>query len=184
MAQPPILREGGEFVSQSFSQFRQVWVLSLGDFRSTDQKVFRACPISAADYVIPNKREIRVMEYAMLEQTRLLVVIVALTVLSGLADSQGFLHAARIWRDGQLVRAELAKSAAGFGAGIVMYWLAIRFLQRFGVMSAETQTILWFGITIAAVAIFGGTSLRWASIDRSVAVLVLAGIGWLLVRTG
>jgi len=56
----------------------------------------------------------------MLEQTRLLVAIVGLTVLSGVADSQGFLHAARVWRDGQLVLAEMAKSALGFGVGIVL----------------------------------------------------------------
>jgi len=120
----------------------------------------------------------------MLEQTRLLVAIVGLTVLSGVADSQGFLHAARVWRDGQLVLAEMAKSAMGFGVGVVLYWISIHFLQKFGVISPEAQTILWFGVTIVGVAIFGGHSLRWAGVDRSVAALVLAGIGWLLVRTG
>ncbi|HYR86493.1 MAG TPA: hypothetical protein VE422_20565 [Terriglobia bacterium] len=78
---------------------------------------------------------------------------------------------------------ELAKSAAGFGLGIVMYWASIRFLQQFGVLSAETQTILWFGVTIIGIAVLSGSSLRWAVVDQSVAVLVLAGIGWLLFRT-
>ena len=120
----------------------------------------------------------------MLEQTGILLSIVGLTVLSGLGDSQGFLHAARIWRDDQLVCLELAKSAAGFGVGIGMYWISIRFLQQSGVLSAETQSLLWFGVTTAGIAVFSGTYFRWATVDQSVAVLVLAGIGWLLFRTG
>jgi hypothetical protein len=122
--------------------------------------------------------------HIMLEQTRLLLVIIALTVLSGLGDSQGFLHASRIWRDGQLVFPELAKSAGAFGLGIVMYWISIRFLQQFSVVSAETQTMLWFGVTVAGFAVFSKTGLRWAIVDRSVAVVVLAGISWLIFRSG
>jgi len=118
------------------------------------------------------------------EQISLLLLILGITVLSGLGDSQGFLHAARIWRDDQLVWNELAKSALGFTFGIVLYWIAIRFLQQFGIFSAETQTILWFGITLLGVAIFSGKFFRWSRTDQIVAVAVLAGIGWLLLRTG
>jgi hypothetical protein len=118
------------------------------------------------------------------EQSSLLLLILGITVLSGLGDSQGFLHAARIWRDDQLVWNALAKSALGFTFGIVLYWIAIRFLQQFGIFSAETQTILWFGITLLGVAMFSGKFFRWSRTDQIVAVAVLAGIGWLLLRTG
>lgn len=118
------------------------------------------------------------------EQTRLLLLILGITVLSGLGDSQGFLHAAKIWRDGKLIWKELAKSALGFTFGIILYWIAIRFLQQFGVISAETQTILWFGITLICVAIFSGKLFQWATIDQVIAIIVFAGIGWLLFRTG
>jgi hypothetical protein len=118
------------------------------------------------------------------EQSSLLFLILGITVLSGIGDAQGFLHAAKIWRESQLIWDELAKSAVGFTIGIVLYWIAIRFLQQFGIFSAETQTILWFGITLIGVAIFSGKFFRWATIDQIVAALVLAGIGWLLLRTG
>src|SRR5689334_10050836 len=118
------------------------------------------------------------------EQIRLLLLILGVTVLSGFGDSQGFLHAAKIWHDDQLVWNELAKSALGFTFGIVLYWIAIRFLQQFGIFSAETQTILWFGITLLGVAMFSGKFFRWPRIDQIVALAVLAGIGWLLLRTG
>ena len=118
------------------------------------------------------------------EQTNLLILILGITVLSGLGDSQGFLHAAKIWRDGKLIWEELVKSALGFTFGIILYWIAIRFLQQFGIFSAETQTILWFGITLIGIAIFSGKFFRWALIDQIVAIAVLAGIGWLLLRTG
>ena len=117
-------------------------------------------------------------------QTNLFLLILGITILSGVADSQGFLHAAKIWRDGKLVPEELIKSALGFTVGIILYWLAIRFLQQVGVFSAETQTILWFGITLMGVAVLSGRFFRWPAIDQIVAVLVLAGIGWLLLRTG
>lgn len=117
------------------------------------------------------------------EQTRLLLFILGITVLSGLGDSQGFLHAAKIWREGKLIWEELAKSALGFTFGIILYWIAIGFLQQLGVKSAETQTILWFGITIIGVAIFSGRLFQWATVDQVIAIIVLAGIGWLLFRT-
>ena len=117
------------------------------------------------------------------EQIRLMLLITGITVLSGLGDSQGFLHAAKIWRDGQLILEELAKSTLGFAFGIISYWISIRFLRQFGVISAETQTILWFGMTLIGVR-FLVEFFQWPTIDKVIAVIVLAGIGWLLLRTG
>jgi hypothetical protein len=120
----------------------------------------------------------------MSEQTVLVLLIIGLTTLSALGDALGFVHAANIWREGQLVWKELAKSAFGFGFGITMYWIVIRFLQQVGVVSAEIQTILWFGVTIIGVALISRKFFAWQTIDQAIAVLVYVGIGWLLLRTG
>jgi hypothetical protein len=120
----------------------------------------------------------------MIDQVRLLALIIGITVLSGLGDAQGFLHAANIWQNGSLRWEAVAKSAAGFAFGISLYWISIRFLQQFGVFSAETQTILWFGVTLTSVALFSGRFFQWVATDQFVAIAVLAGIGWLLLRTG
>ena len=120
----------------------------------------------------------------MSEQTTLVVLIIGITVLSGLGDALGFVHAAKIWREGKLVWEELAKSASGFGFGIAMYWIVIRFLHQVGVVSAETQTILWFGVTIIGVALISRKFFAWQTIDQVVAMLVFFGMGWLLLRTG
>lgn len=112
-----------------------------------------------------------------------LIMIVALTTLSGIGDAQGFVHAARVWAGGHVVWREVAASALGYAFGAAAYWLAIRFLNQLGVSSPEVQTLGWFAVTILGVALFSGDFSRWQAIDRLVAVGVLAGVGWLIVRT-
>jgi hypothetical protein len=118
------------------------------------------------------------------EQFRALLIVIALTVLSGFGDSQGFLHSAKVWQDGRIVWPEVAYSAAGFGFGISVYWVSIRFYQRLGISFAETQTIFWFAVTIIGVAVLSGKFIQWQRLEQLVAVGVLAGVGWLLFRTG
>ena len=119
-----------------------------------------------------------------LEHTRTLLIVIALTILSGIGDSQGFLHSARVWRDGRLIWAEVAYSALGFAFGIVLYWLAIRFYQQLGISLAETQTIVWFAVTITGVALLSGKFVQWQRLDQLMALVVVSGVAWLLFRTG
>jgi hypothetical protein len=118
------------------------------------------------------------------EQVRSLLLIIGLTLVSGMGDSQGFIHAAKMWRSGALTLSELGQSALGFSIGIGSYWLAAKYLTELGVLSPETQTLIWFGTTIVGVALINGKFLRWQTIDQMVAIIVLLGIGWLLFRTG
>jgi hypothetical protein len=115
---------------------------------------------------------------------RTLLVVVGLSLLSGLGDAQGFLHAARMWKAGRLVAGELGRSAAGFAVGIAAYWICVRYLQRCGVLAPETQTLVWFGTTLLGVALVSGQLFRWPPMEQAVAGLVFLGIGWLLFRTG
>jgi divalent metal cation (Fe/Co/Zn/Cd) transporter len=111
------------------------------------------------------------------------VSIIIFTLLSGWGDSQGFLHAANIWSEGKLIWVEVIKSALGFGLGMVMFWISIRFLQEFKIISPEIQTIGWFTVTIVGVALLSGKFLHWRHIDQIIGVAILFGIVWLLVRT-
>jgi hypothetical protein len=118
------------------------------------------------------------------EQIRLLLLIIGITLVSGIGDSQGFIHAAAMWQSGKLVWSEFGKSVLGFGIGIGTYWLAVKYLKEFGILSPETQTLLWFGITIVGVAAISGKFFRWQTLDQFIAVVVLLGLGWLLYHTG
>ncbi|MEO6095506.1 MAG: hypothetical protein ABIW76_07470 [Fibrobacteria bacterium] len=118
------------------------------------------------------------------QQTQTLTLIIGLTLVSGIADAQGFIHAASIWQDGRPVWRELGKSALGFTVGISSYWLSIRFMRELGVIAPEMQTLIWFGVTLVGVGVVTGRAFRWPLLDQVVGVMVLAGIGWLLVRTG
>ena len=112
------------------------------------------------------------------------IFVITFTLLSGLGDALGFIHAGRVWQAGQFVWREAVKSALGFQFGVFAFWIALRYLQAFGVVSTETQTLLWFGATIVGVAVLSGRFVGWHAIDQAVAIAVLAGIGWLLFRTG
>jgi hypothetical protein len=118
------------------------------------------------------------------EQLKLLLFIIAITLLSGLGDARGFIHAATMWQHGKLVLSEFGKSALGFAVGISSYWLAVKYLKEFGIFSPEAQTLIWFGVTMLGVALISGKFLRWQTLDQIIGVVVLLGIGWLLFRTG
>ena len=62
--------------------------------------------------------------------------------------------------------------------------IALRTLGAWGVVATEAQTLVWFAATIIGVAILSGQFLRWQLLDQTVALGVLAGIAWLLARTG
>jgi hypothetical protein len=112
-----------------------------------------------------------------------LLILVALTLVSGVGDAQGFIHAARMWKDGALVWRELLGSALGFAVGIGSYWIAVRYFVRAGVLAPEVQTLVWFGATMIGVAVVSGRFLGWRGIDQVVATGVLLGLGWLVLRT-
>lgn len=117
-----------------------------------------------------------------IHQMAIVVLLIALTLISGLADAQGFVHASNVWLNGKLLWPEVMKSAVGFGVGIVAYWICIRFLQDFRIISPEMQTIGWFTATIIGVAMFSGKFLQWHIVDQIVGIAVLLGVAWLLVR--
>jgi len=119
----------------------------------------------------------------MFAQMKVVVLIIGLTLLSGFADAQGFLHAAHIWEEKQVIWSEVAKSALGFASGIILYWIVLKYLTAH-VAAPEVQTIIWFGVTIVGVAVVSGKFAQWRSTEQLVALSVVLGITWLLMRTG
>jgi hypothetical protein len=113
-----------------------------------------------------------------------LAIVATLTLVSGYADAMGFIHSARLWNDGRLIAAELGKSALGYAVGIIAYWIALRQVRQFGIVSAEAQTIGWFSVTIIGVAVGSGAFLEWRSTDKLLALAVVIGLAILLYRTG
>ncbi len=109
---------------------------------------------------------------------------VALTLASGLADSYGFVHAARVWNGGRLIPAELGRSSVSFALGITIYWIVIRFLEQLGVHSVAIQTVGWFGATLVGVAVVTGEFRDWGTANQIIALGVALGIGWLMIATG
>jgi hypothetical protein len=109
--------------------------------------------------------------------------IAVLTVLCGLGDAQGFIHAGKVWQGNRFDWAHALKSAAGFQFGVVTYWFVLRLLADHGIVAVEVQTLFWFVATIVGVALLSGQAVRWPLVDQAVAGCVLAGVGWLMYRT-
>lgn len=109
--------------------------------------------------------------------------VVVLTLLCGLGDALGFVYAARVWDVDGFRWGQALRSALSFQFGVLMYWFALRELAQWGVVSPEAQTLVWFGATIIGVAALSGRVLHWPLLDQGVGLAVLAGLGWLLVRT-
>jgi hypothetical protein len=116
------------------------------------------------------------------EQAKNVALILAMTLVSGVADARGFIHADRIWAGGKVRWEEVGKSALGFIVGIAIYWRSLKHMKQLGVLSPEVQTIIWFSVTIVGVAVISGRAFRWPLVDQVVALLVLAGVGWLMFR--
>jgi hypothetical protein len=108
---------------------------------------------------------------------------IALCCASGLADAQGFVHASRVWVADRVVWPEVGRSALGFAVGISFYWLSVRFMQRLGLHAADLQTAAWFVTTVVGVAVATGRFGKWPVSDQVVAAAVIAGLGWLMVRS-
>jgi len=105
------------------------------------------------------------------------------TVITGYADSRGFVHAARVWAGGDLVWREVALSGVAFLIGVVAYWVVVRFAGELGVRSAMVQTMGWFAVTIFAVALTDTGQHTWHLFDAATAAVVVSGLGLLLYRT-
>lgn len=111
-----------------------------------------------------------------------IVLVVVLTLFSGLADSRAFLFAAKTWDDDRLDLLLLGKSLLFFAIGILLYVLSLKYLRYLGVHSATIQTSLWFMATIVGLALVSGEFVKWQRLDQAIAILVAVGLTWLVVR--
>ncbi|MBI2008681.1 hypothetical protein HYS82_03445 [Candidatus Amesbacteria bacterium] len=120
-----------------------------------------------------------------MEETILKILPAAATgILSGLGDSYGFVHATRIWDNGKFNGQELMQSAAGFAFGIGLYWVSVKFLGELGIKSPTVQTLSWFGATVIGLSVLSGEFWRWSAMDKAVGLGVIAGLAWLMSRSG
>ncbi len=67
--------------------------------------------------------------------------------------------------------------------GMVLYWLALRYILAAGVMSATVQTLVWFTVTIIGVAVISGAVKQWDATTYLLAFVAVAAVTGLLVKT-
>ena len=111
------------------------------------------------------------------------ILAVVFMSLAGMADALCFTSVARVWQRNTIIWPEVGKAAIWVSIGFVTYLVAAIFLTIRGVTSAELQTMIWFAMTTIGVATISRQFLNWSRPDQLVAVLVLGGIIWLLLRT-
>jgi hypothetical protein len=111
------------------------------------------------------------------------LLVFALITLSAGADSLGFIHAAKIWQGDTISWSNVVWSTLAWSVGIMLYVVSLRYLARLGVTAAEIHSLVWFAMTIICVIVFSGRFFSWPRLEQGVALLLLIGLGWLLVRT-
>jgi hypothetical protein len=112
------------------------------------------------------------------------VLLVVLTVFCAWGDSRGFIYASQVWTDGRPDWELVFRSTCGFTIGIGAYLAALKYVQGFGELSASVQTLAWFLVTIVGVAVGSRDVLAWAPLDQALAVLCVALLALVIVRTG
>lgn len=111
------------------------------------------------------------------------IVIIVLTILSGLGDANGFTHAAKMWNKEGIVIPEFIKAIIGFTFGIGTFMVSIRYFQKFGIVTPEMQTIGWIVVTTIGVAVIGGRFARWQTLDQILSVAIIIGLCIVILRT-
>lgn len=111
------------------------------------------------------------------------LMVFGLTVLSGVMDAKGFHFAPQAWQQGHLRPGVALLSIGCFLSGLLLYILAVRFMQTLGVASVAIQTTIWFVVTAIGVGLLDGSVAYWTRAQQIVALLVALGLGWLVVTT-
>lgn len=107
-----------------------------------------------------------------------------LMLISGLADSYGFIHAAKIWQDGTFVRKELFYSAGGYLLGILAFWISVRPMSSIGYSTAGLLTLIWFTVAIVGVGILTGEFTNWDFHSKIAAITTILSLAFLLYKQG
>ncbi len=108
------------------------------------------------------------------------LLVLMLTVTSGVMDARGFVYAGRAWPDGNLDWAAVGRSMLAFFAGISLYIGAVRFMQAMGLNAVALQSGIWFVATAIGIAALDGTVVQWTRLQQLVALGVIAGLAWLI----
>lgn len=108
------------------------------------------------------------------------VLVLVLTVASGVMDARGFVYAGRAWPEGSLDWAAVGQSLLAFFAGISLYIGAVRFMQAMGLHAVSLQSGVWFVATAVGIAALDGSVTQWSRGQQVVAIIVMAGLAWLI----
>lgn len=112
-----------------------------------------------------------------------LLLVTALTTLSGVLDARGFYYAPLAWPGGRLDGKYAILAILCFVGGLSLYILAVRFMQHVGVGSVAVQSAIWFVVTAIGIAVLDGSLLHWTRAQQVVAALVFLGLAWLISTT-
>jgi hypothetical protein len=108
------------------------------------------------------------------------LIVLVLTVLSGVMDARGFVYAGRSWPAGSIDWSAVGMSMLAFFAGISLYIGAVRFMQAMGLYAVALQSGIWFVATAIGIAAMDGTVAQWTRAQQFVALAVMAGLAWLI----
>jgi hypothetical protein len=108
------------------------------------------------------------------------LLVLILTLTSGVMDARGFVYAGRSWPGGHIDWNAVGMSMLAFFAGISLYIAAVRFMQTMGLNAVALQSGVWFVATAVGIAAMDGTVAQWTRLQQVIALMVMAGLAWLI----
>jgi hypothetical protein len=110
-------------------------------------------------------------------------LLVVLTIASAYGDSRGFIWSDRVWHNNTLDWRAAGYAWLGFGFGITMWLLAVKYLKQVGGIGVSAQAMGWFLLTILGVAATSGEFVRWSLVDKGLALICVGCFSMLVLRT-
>src|ERR1700730_15607102 len=86
------------------------------------------------------------------------LLVLVLTVTSGVMDARGFVYAGRAWPGGNIDWTAVGQSMLAFFAGISLYIGAVRFMQSMGLNAVALQSGIWCVAGAIEIAPLPGTA--------------------------
>ena len=103
-------------------------------------------------------------------------------LIASLADAKAVYYAVRNWSGGKLQYMNVGMTFLFFTVSVLPFIYSVKFFGNAGILSRPIQSLIWFMGTICFVAVLDGTFFEWKKIDQLVALLIVIGMTWLVVR--
>jgi hypothetical protein len=111
-----------------------------------------------------------------------LTLAVAITLLAAFIEAHGYSYSFEAFRGEKIDFSILGLSFGLYSLGIVIDYVGLSIMSKSSIFIPELLSTIFMVGTIVGIAMISGQFLTWKAVDQTVAVGIVAGLGWLTWR--